>query len=642
MELSVIIVNYNVKHFLDQCLQSVYSSTGSFEYEVIVVDNASYDSSCMLVKQQFPQVQLIENTQNLGFAKANNQAIKLAKGKYILLLNPDTVVQEDTLLNCLDFMESHPEAGSVTVKMIDGKGNYLPESKRGFPTPWVSFYKIFGLASLFPTSKKFARYYLGHLDKNQTHEIDILPGAFMFIRHDALKKVGLLDEQFFMYGEDIDLSYRITQGGYKNFYYPKCQIIHYKGESTKKGSINYVIVFYKAMILFAKKHISSNARIFIFLINIAIYFKAFLSILKRLVSRIWLPLLDIALLATSFMLIIPYWQFRQFNSLEYYPKHYVQILIPLYIGIWIFSMWLAGAYNKPQKKIAASKGIAIGTVVILTIYSILPFEMRFSRAVIIIGSAAALITTQGNRWLLSAFIDNIIRWSIANKRVAIVGNPSEADRINEFLTALGINHSFIERYPPCNLLDSDNMVNANNLEGFIRFNSIDEIIFCSKDMQMSSIIKTILLLSPLDIEFKIASPDSSAIIGSNSINTRGDLYTLDFKTISTQSNRRNKRAFDIIASASILMTLPIWLLVNKQPSILISNCLATISGKKTWIGYSQQSPSNELPKLRSGVYACAPPSAKSSLCEIDHNMYYAKNYNVTMDFKFLWQHLTDK
>ncbi|HNV51874.1 MAG TPA: glycosyltransferase family 2 protein, partial [Tenuifilaceae bacterium] len=232
MELSVIIVNYNVKHFLEQCLMSVHSALKDIDAEVFVVDNASSDDSCSMVKQKFPTVKLIENYQNVGFSKANNQAIAQSQGKYILLLNPDTVVQEDTFTKCIAFMNSHSDAGAITVKMIDGKGNYLPESKRGFPSPWVSFFKIFGLTSLFPKSKIFARYYLGHLDKNATNQIDVLPGAFMFIKKEALNKSGLLDEQFFMYGEDIDLSYRITQAGYKNYYYPECQIIHYKGEST--------------------------------------------------------------------------------------------------------------------------------------------------------------------------------------------------------------------------------------------------------------------------------------------------------------------------------------------------------------------------------------------------------------------------
>ncbi|HCA82875.1 MAG TPA: glycosyl transferase family 2, partial [Flavobacteriales bacterium] len=213
MKLSVIIVNYNVEYFLEQCLNSVVAASKGIAVEVFVVDNNSVDGSCAMVKRRFPEVQLIENHFNAGFSKANNQAMMLAKGEYILLLNPDTVVEEDTFRKVIRFMDEHPDAGGLGVKMIDGKGKFLPESKRGLPTPSVAFYKIFGISRLFPRSKRFGRYHLAYLDKDQSHEIEILSGAFMLMRKTALDKVGLLDEAFFMYGEDIDLSYRITIGG---------------------------------------------------------------------------------------------------------------------------------------------------------------------------------------------------------------------------------------------------------------------------------------------------------------------------------------------------------------------------------------------------------------------------------------------
>ena len=220
-----------------------------------------------MVKEKFPQAIVIENKKNTGFSYANNQAIKIAKGEYVLLLNPDTVVEEDTFEKVIAFMDAHPDAGGLGVKMIDGKGNFLPESKRGLPTPSVAFYKIFGFSKLLPKSKTFGKYHLGFLDKDQTHEIEILSGAFMLLRKKALDTVGLLDERFFMYGEDIDLSYRILLGGYKNYYFPETRIIHYKGESTKKSSVNYVFVFYRAMVIFAEKHFSqNNAKLFSFLI----------------------------------------------------------------------------------------------------------------------------------------------------------------------------------------------------------------------------------------------------------------------------------------------------------------------------------------------------------------------------------------
>ena len=240
MKLSIVIVNYNVKFFLEQCLVSVFEASEGIDTEVWVVDNNSVDGSVSMVREKFPQVHLIANSDNPGFSKANNQALRQITGEYALLLNPDTLVEKDTFRKCIDFMESHPDCGGLGVKMINGEGRYLPESKRGFPSPEVSFYKISGLIHLFPKSKRIARYYLGHLSEDETNEIEILPGAYLMIRKTVLDKIGLLDETFFMYGEDIDFSYRILLAGYKNYYLPSARIIHYKGESTKKGSMNYV------------------------------------------------------------------------------------------------------------------------------------------------------------------------------------------------------------------------------------------------------------------------------------------------------------------------------------------------------------------------------------------------------------------
>ena len=266
MKLSVIIVNYNVKHFLEQCLQSVYKATRNVDAEIFVVDNNSVDRSVEMVTDKFPQVKIITNKENNGFSFANNQAIKMSKGEFVLLLNPDTIVEENTLEKCISFMNSRPNAGGLGIKMVDGKGKFLPESKRSLPTPAVAFYKIFGLSSLFPKSKKFGAYHLGYLQEDEINEVVILAGAFMLIRKEALNKVGLLDEDFFMYGEDIDLSYRLIKGGYKNYYFPEARIIHYKGESVKRSPIDIKDQFYQSMIMFYSKYKGEFYGILIFTI----------------------------------------------------------------------------------------------------------------------------------------------------------------------------------------------------------------------------------------------------------------------------------------------------------------------------------------------------------------------------------------
>ena len=240
MKLSVIIVSYNVEGFLSQCLTSVeraIKQVGENEVEVFVVDNDSVDATCEIVKTKFPWVNLIENKENTGFSVANNQAIKISKGEYVLLLNPDTVVSENTFKACVEYSDAHPKLGGLGVPMYDGSGKYLPESKRGIPTPLASLCRISGLYRLAPKSQKLNSYYAGHIDKDSTAEIEILSGAFMWMRAEALKEVGVLDEAFFMYGEDIDLSWRIVKGGWENHYFSQTQIIHYKEKALRKGAL---------------------------------------------------------------------------------------------------------------------------------------------------------------------------------------------------------------------------------------------------------------------------------------------------------------------------------------------------------------------------------------------------------------------
>jgi GT2 family glycosyltransferase len=271
-DISIIVVNYNVKYFLEQCLYSVRCASAGLNVEVFVVDNASTDGSEEFIRKRFPYIIYIYNSENRGFASANNQVIPRCTGKYILLLNPDTVLGEKTLRSVFDFMENHPEAGGADVKMLNGHGHVLPESKRSFPTPWASFCKLFGLSKMFPYSRWFASYNLLYLDPDCTHDVHVLAGAFMFIRSEALSKAGVLDEAFFMYGEDIDLSYRLRLAGYSNYYLP-VPIIHYKGESSKQHRSEYIRNFYGAMLIFFKKYYPDSSKLMAFLIRMAIKHK---------------------------------------------------------------------------------------------------------------------------------------------------------------------------------------------------------------------------------------------------------------------------------------------------------------------------------------------------------------------------------
>ena len=259
--------------------------------EIIVVDNNSTDGSQTYFEEKFGEIIFIKNKSNEGFAKANNRALKIAHGAYILFLNPDTIVPEDCFEKCISFIKSKQNNCALGIKMLDGAGEFLKESKRAFPSPITSMYKLSGLARMFPHSTIFAKYYLGNLSENKIHEVDVLAGAFMMLPKNILDIIGGFDEDFFMYGEDIDLSFRIQKAGFKNIYFAESSIIHFKGESTKKGSLNYVKMFYRAMSIFVKKHYgNTKAEIFIFLIDVAIFFRAAFAAISGFLKLIFVPL----------------------------------------------------------------------------------------------------------------------------------------------------------------------------------------------------------------------------------------------------------------------------------------------------------------------------------------------------------------
>jgi GT2 family glycosyltransferase len=636
MKLTVIIVNYNVEYFLEQCLNSVYKALEKVESEVYVVDNNSIDGSCEMVKAKFPHAILIENKINTGFSKANNQAIALAKGEYVLLLNPDTVVEEDTFVKTVAFMDAHPDSGGLGVKMIDGKGHFLPESKRGLPTPSVAFYKIFGLSRLFPRSKKFSKYHLGYLDKDKTHEIEILSGAFMMMRKKVLDKIGYLDEDFFMYGEDIDMSYRIILGGYKNYYYPETRIIHYKGESTKKSSVNYVFVFYNAMIIFAKKHFSEkNAKTFSFLINFAIYLRAGAAIFSRFLKKSIVPVIDyISMVVGLFLFAHFYSEFSNKN----FEEDLLNIALPSYGALWLISVWLNGGYDKPIKLLSIFKGIFIGTALLLMIYGLLPKDVQFSRVMLLLGSAWVFISYLF--WRGVYHFTRISGYSLSsnyNKRFAIIGHSDETKRVGELLKQTNNSTDFIANVSPVSgEKKSDQLGDITLLNDIIDIHKIDEIIFCARDNSAQQIIDLMSKTESRKVDFKIAQPESLYLIGSNSIDTQGDLYVLDINSITRTKNMRNKRLIDFFFSVFILLFSPFIILIANRKSNFYPNIFKVMFGRLSWVGYSfPNSPGNyKLPKIKKGVI-----KASSSLPKYQQNeetlrkidIIYAKDYKPFND-----------
>ena len=641
MKLSVIIVNYNVEQFLEQCLLSVEKAIQGMEADVWVVDNASVDGSCAMVAERFPWVKLVANKDNVGFSRANNQAMRTSDAEYMLLLNPDTVVEEDTFRKCVEFMDANPKAGGLGVRMVDGKGKFLPESKRGLPTPWVSFCKISGIYRLFPRSRKLNHYYLGHLDEHETAEIEILSGAYMLMRKEALDKVGLLDEEFFMYGEDIDLSWRIVLGGWQNYYFPETRIIHYKGESTKRGSLNYVFVFYNAMVIFARKHFSErNAKAYTRLINVAIWARASIAVIQRVAKKIILPLIDASALFSGMWLAQRY--YAQVAE-KIFDESLMIYAFSGYVITWMLSVFFSGGYDRPISMLRLVRGSIIGSLIILVAYSLLPESLRFSRALVLFGAVISVLYYLLSRWVLSRLSPE--RFALVGagmRRFAVVGGAEEIERISELLGQTSVSRPEVVGVSIDDKVHDNQVGTRDQLQEVIRVHRIDQVIFSGKDLAAAEIIDSMIKTTGVKVDYKIAPPDSLYMIGSNSIETSGELFMLETNGVHKPSNRRNKRLFDILFALGMLVTFPISIWFVDKKSSFFGNIFKVLTGSRTWVGYAQTSTSSmRLPSVLKGVIT---PATGAILREGDEdtlqklNIIYARNYRIRNDLSLVFRH----
>ncbi|UCD06691.1 MAG: glycosyltransferase [candidate division WOR-3 bacterium] len=387
-DLSIVIVNYNVKAFLEQCLIAVDRARGDLDIEIFVVDNASVDGSQAMVRKRFPDVNLIENTANIGFSTANNQAIKAAKGEYILILNPDTLIQEDTLVVLKKYLDEHQDVGAVGCKLLNPDGSFQIASRRSFPTPWVAFCRIVGLSRAFPRSRLFGQYNVTYLDPDTEAEVDVLSGSLMMLRNSVLDRVGYFDEDYFMYGEDIDLSYRIKKAGWKIIYTPLTNVIHYKGESSKKSEFSIIARFYSTMLIFVGKHFEGRYSFLLrVLLKAGIYARATMAFLWQTIKSIAPPLLDLAIVLASLILSMRI-------RFPHYPLARFSIVLPIYTVVWMTSMYLFGAYQRRGNY--HLKPVVWGTMFGLLTNSTFTYffkQFAYSRIVVLISFLLILMLT---------------------------------------------------------------------------------------------------------------------------------------------------------------------------------------------------------------------------------------------------------
>ena len=610
-------------------------AVGNIKTEVFVVDNNSSDDSRDFFKDKFSSVKFIWNKENIGFSKANNIALKEATGKYILFLNPDTLLPEDCLEKSIAYLELHSEAGALGIKMLDGSGNFLKESKRSFPSPATSFCKLSGLAKLFPHSKVFAKYYLGNIDEEKNHEVEVLAGAFMLIPKIIIDSVGSFDESFFMYGEDIDLSYRIREAGYKNLYFADSSIIHFKGESTKRGGLNYVRLFYKAMSIFTRKHYGNRAFVFNLLIHVGILLRAFLSSVKRFIKWIGMPFIDGTIILMSFWLVKFFWNLYVKRDVNYSPNMLI-IAFPFFTLLFLVASYYSGLYDNGFKQKRLNHSTIIAFALLLSVYALLPESIRFSRGILVFGSLLAFVLKTMIRWWL-------VKWNVIegdeksdeHRQTLIVGTQKEFEEVNTIMQNAGMEERVLGRIDV-----NGNKTNAigkiEDINRLLTTYSIKELIFCEGELSFKKIIG--LMKISRKVRIKFYAFNATGIIGSNSKKISGKFISSDKKImLSLPISRRNKNFLDAVVSICFIITFPIHLVTQKKPQQFFKNVFDTLLLNKTWVGYA--SLNTTLPKIKRGVLTTTglPTTLNTLPAEslVASDKWYATDYDVWEDVKMI-------
>lgn len=636
-DISVIIVNYNVKDYLLQCLRSLNASVGSVTTEVIVVDNDSHDGSVDELQPLFPSVRWIALDENIGFGRANNVGLEHASGRYVLYLNPDTIIGADTLSVMCKFLDEHPKTGIAGCKVLNPDGSFQVACRRGLPTPWVSFCKLFGLQRLFPSSKLFAGYNLTYLPVDATYAVDALIGAFMVGRTDLMRSLGGFDPAFFMYGEDIDLCYRVQQAGFDVTYVHTTSIVHYKGESTKRSSINEVRVFYDAMEIFAKKHFGGS-RIFLAFLRLGIGVRAVLARALRKRREIITWMLDMLALNAALLAATSVRFDGPFGFPEYaYPL--VQIVVTL---VATFSLVAVGEYVEYRPTVRRS---IVGLLVTFFVLSSLTYffkEYAFSRGVLLmtIGFTAVVMTLlrgvvalrEGSR-------------AVATRRVLLVGCTPHAERIAQELATAENRHTELVGIVATTSFTSEMFAglrivgDATYLARILDATGAQEVILTDPTVSKERIMELMIACSGYRARFHLAT-DYDDVITARIINdVAGIEPTVSLPPLLRFRNRVAKRFLDVTL-ALLVLTLSVPGLILPGVRRAMPTWFDVLRGRRSVVGLYPDGKTRSTGRMGvTGLAHISSPKRLSSAAVSQLNDYYIESYTLALDIEIILKHL---
>jgi len=648
VDLSIIIVNYNVKEFLQNLLVSIQRSIKGISTEIIVVDNASDDGSVEIIREKFPHIKLIANQKNVGFGAANNQGLAVASGEYILLLNPDTIVQEDTFHKLIEFFRNEPNAGLVGCKILNSDGTLQLACRRGFPGPWTSFCKVTGLSKLFPNSRIFAKYNLTYLDENDTYEVDAISGAFMMMRKELYEKIGGFDSQFFMYGEDLDLCYRAQTAGFRNYYFHDTQIIHYKGESTKRSSLDETKVFYDAMHLFVKKHLSSSFFVHIIL-RFAIFLRtlvAFMNVYRLVILAVIMDFLffDVSLFFADKIYAMEDW--------HGFPQRTIYIIYIIPASIQVIISSLSGAYRRDSLSVLrVIYSIFLGFFILSSVTFFFK-QYAYSRAIILLTYGLLFFFLPFWRIILKMVFRIGIVDSLNKIRTLVVGINGDsvylAEKLKQRFTSL---HNIVGLISPTRkeigtkINGFEVLGSMDNIQKIIRENRINEVIFSSNELSFNQMLSIVSLCQGENIEFKVSGTGHDFLVGKSSVTMLDDIPLLELNyNISQLPHRLSKLILDYTILIPVLIFVyPLIYFLQKVHSketdfrSFILGMPGILTGKFSLVGPGKERNIDlYLGKTGlTGLWYTERLDRDNNEEAVKLDIFYAKNQNIWLDLEIL-------